>query len=158
MTTRATTTLTQKELLPARDVFVGVALSGGGSRAANFSAAALLELEALGLLDQATALSSVSGSSLTTAYYGLYGAGRDPRRWTRSRLETLLGKDLEAQWIARWFLPHNIARYWHTQFDRTDIMKDVLDGVLFDGKTFEGLGTGLPKFSSTPPAYRLDGA
>jgi len=143
--TRATTTLTLEELPPATGVFVGVALSGGGSRAANFAAAALLELEALGLLDRATALSSVSGSSLTTAYYGLYGAGRDPRRWTRERLTTLLGKNLESRWLVRWFLPQNIVRYWHTQFDRTDIMKHVLDGVLFDGERFAALGTGLPK-------------
>ena len=142
--TRGTTTLTPDEL-PSGAVFVGIALSGGGSRAANFSAAALLELEALGLLDRATALSSVSGSSLTTAYYGLYGSGRDPRRWTPERLKTLLGKNLESRWIARWFLPHNIARYWLTQFDRTDIMKDVLDSVLFEGKTFTALGLGLPK-------------
>ena len=143
--TRATTTVTQEELPPGRSIFVGVALSGGGSRADNFSAAALLELEALGLLDRATALSSVSGSSLTTAYYGLYGGGRDPRRWTRARLASVLRTNFEKWWIARWFLPQNIARYWLTQFDRTDIMKHVLDDFLFDDKTFAGLGAGLPK-------------
>jgi hypothetical protein len=127
LNTRATTRLTKEELSTSRDLFVGVALSGGGSRAANFSAAVLLELESLGLLDHATALSSVSGSSLTTAYYGLYG--RDHRRWTRERLQSLLVKNSEARWIARWFLPQNIARYWLTQFDRTDIMKHVLDDV-----------------------------
>jgi hypothetical protein len=55
-----------------RGVFVGVAISGGGSRAANFGAAMLEELDALGLLDQATAISGVSGGSLPAAYYSLH--------------------------------------------------------------------------------------
>jgi hypothetical protein len=41
-----------EELPPGQGVFVGIGLSGVGSRAANFSAAALLELEALGLLER----------------------------------------------------------------------------------------------------------
>ena len=69
--TRANLTLTDGDL--TNGVFVGIALSGGGMRAANFSAAVLLELEQLGLLRHASALSSVSGGSLTAAYYGLFG-------------------------------------------------------------------------------------
>src|SRR5437870_1721764 len=41
-------------------VFVGIAISGGGSRAANFSAAVLEELDRHGFLKHATALSSAS--------------------------------------------------------------------------------------------------
>ena len=60
---------------PARDVLVGVALSGGGSRAALFGAAGL---EALGrlpapdggsVLEQVAYLSSVSGGSVAATYY-----------------------------------------------------------------------------------------
>jgi hypothetical protein len=60
---------------PDRDVLVGVALSGGGSRAAIFGAASL---EALGrlrapgggsVLEQVTYLSSVSGGSVAATYY-----------------------------------------------------------------------------------------
>lgn len=62
----------------AQDTVVGVALSGGGSRAALFAAAGL---EALGrlpapqggsVLEQVSYLSSVSGGGLTTAYYALH--------------------------------------------------------------------------------------
>src|SRR5574341_541676 len=67
------------------DVFVGIAMSGGGSRAANFSTAVLLELEDLGLLQSASALSSVSGSSITAAYYGLFG--QDRQKWNRDALK-----------------------------------------------------------------------
>jgi NTE family protein len=113
-------------------VFVGIAMSGGGSRAANFSAAALLELERLGLLQHATAISSVSGGSLAAAYYGLYGA--DPQRWNATRIREVMRKDLQTAWVWRWFLPQNIARFWFTPFDRSDIMKGVIDDELFDGR------------------------
>ncbi len=69
---------------PERDVLVGVALSGGGSRAALFGAAGL---EALGrlpapgggsVLEQVTYLSSVSGGSVAATYY----ASQKPPRET----------------------------------------------------------------------------
>ena len=112
-------------------VFVGIALSGGGSRASNFSAAALLELQQLGLLRHATALSSVSGGSLAAAYYGLYGA--DPQRWNEAAVRKVMRTDLQWIWGWRWLLPQNIARYWLTPFDRSDIMKGVIDDELFGG-------------------------
>jgi hypothetical protein len=66
-----------------REVAVGVALSGGGSRAALFGAAGL---EALGrlrapdggsVLEQVSYLSSVSGGGLTAAYYALHKPPRE---------------------------------------------------------------------------------
>ena len=61
--------------------FVGLALSGGGSRSANFAAACMFQLERLGLLSRVDYISSVSGGSLTAAYYCL-GARRvlEPRQ------------------------------------------------------------------------------
>jgi hypothetical protein len=46
--TRATTKIASSDL--KNGTFIGIAMSGGGSRAANFSAAALLQLESLGIL------------------------------------------------------------------------------------------------------------
>jgi hypothetical protein len=69
---------------PDREVLVGVALSGGGSRAALFGAAgleALGRLQAPGggsVLEQVAYLSSVSGGSVAAAYY----ASRKPPRET----------------------------------------------------------------------------
>src|SRR5438552_1779769 len=51
--------------------FVGLALSGGGSRSANFSAACMFQLQRIGLLEHVDYISSVSGGSLTAAYYCL---------------------------------------------------------------------------------------
>jgi hypothetical protein len=64
--------------LPDPDVLVGLAVSGGGSRAATFAAGALEALAELritregqehSVLETVTHMSSVSGGSLATAYY-----------------------------------------------------------------------------------------
>ncbi len=52
--------------------FIGIAISGGGSRAATFGLATLRELDRLGILDHTSAISSVSGGSLPAAYYALF--------------------------------------------------------------------------------------
>ena len=68
---------------PDADLLLGVALSGGGSRAAVFGAAAL---EALGrirvpgggsVLEQVGYISSVSGGGLAAAYYGKHKPPRE---------------------------------------------------------------------------------
>jgi hypothetical protein len=62
---------------PERDLVVGVALSGGGSRAALFGASgleALAQVRAPGggsVLDQVTYLSSVSGGSVAASYFAM---------------------------------------------------------------------------------------
>jgi predicted acylesterase/phospholipase RssA len=139
--TRASETITAVDLTD--DLFIGIALSGGGSRAANFSAAVLFELDRLGILSKATALSAVSGSSLPTAYFGLYG--RDQRHWNVDAVRAQMQKDFEIRWFGRWFLPQNILAYWFTNFNRSDIMKEVLDSNLFQHKTFGDMGSGLPR-------------
>src|SRR5207247_3141189 len=62
--TAARTTISVQDLSHSHGVFIGVAMSGGGSRAANFSAAVLIVILDLGILPYVTAMSSVSGSSL----------------------------------------------------------------------------------------------
>ena len=145
--TRATDTIDVAEL--DGGVFVGIALSGGGSRAANFSAAVLLELERLGFLQHASAVSSVSGSSLTAAYYGLFDrrGATDPRMWNEAELRRRLAHDLQGELIARWLLPDNLLLYWFTNYDRSSVMKRIFEHRLFDGeeKTFGDLGAGMPK-------------
>jgi predicted acylesterase/phospholipase RssA len=122
------------------DVFIGIAMSGGGSRATNFSAAVLLELEKLGILQHATVISSVSGSSLTAAYYGLYGDNSAPdseHLWNEDSVREAFLTDFLSGWILRWFDPSNIARYWLTNFTRSDIMIETLNDELYDGKLYK---------------------
>jgi predicted acylesterase/phospholipase RssA len=54
--------------------FIGIALSGGGSRAANFSAASLEQLEQFGLVSGASAISGVSGGAIAGGYYAAWQA------------------------------------------------------------------------------------
>jgi hypothetical protein len=69
--------------MPERDVLVGVALSGGGSRAALYGAAGLEALSGVrtaagsSLLEQVSLLSSVSGGSLAASYYALNKPPKD---------------------------------------------------------------------------------
>src|SRR5262245_42978063 len=69
--------------VPARDLLFGVALSGGGSRAALFAEASLEARAGLGTADGVSAIdkishvSSVSGGSLSASYYILKKPGRD---------------------------------------------------------------------------------
>ena len=69
--------------VPQRDLLLGVALSGGGSRAALFAEAGLEALAQIRLADGSSLisridhLSSVSGGSLSASYYVLKKPGRD---------------------------------------------------------------------------------
>ncbi len=146
VTTRASKTLTVDEL--PNGVFIGIAMSGGGSRAANFSAAVLLELQDLGILQNTAVISSVSGSSLVAAYYGLYGCDTDTKQWQGAALRDQFRTDFELPWLGRWLDPRNIARYWFTNFNRSDIMLQELDSDLFDEKQFKDMcqrKSGMPR-------------
>ena len=69
--------------VPAKDLLLGVALSGGGSRAALFAEASLEALAGLrtadggSAIDKISHISSVSGGSLSSSYYILKKPGRD---------------------------------------------------------------------------------
>lgn len=117
--------------------FVGLTLSGGGSRSANFSAAVMLELQRLGLLEQVDVISAVSGGALPAAYYGLGEAHAGP--FTDSMLREKLGYSFQGEWLQRWFYPHNIFRYWLSDFTRSDIMVQVFNANLYHDKTFADL-------------------
>jgi predicted acylesterase/phospholipase RssA len=136
---------------------VALTLSGGGSRAAVFSAAVMLELQEIGALDSVDLVSSVSGGSVAAALYAL---SRDPdgpqpgpdeqKRivWTRNTVLEMTGQDFLAPWIWRWLLPNNIAKFWFTAYDRTDIFADMLNGELFTGL---GKGGASPTFTDLNP-------
>jgi predicted acylesterase/phospholipase RssA len=111
-------------------------MSGGGSRAANFS---------------------VSGSSLTAAYYGLFSEDRI-HHWNPKQIRERLAKNFELEWFWRWFLPWNIGRYWFTGFDRSDIMADVFDHNLFEDKTFGQMPNATPKILINATSLTDNGA
>jgi len=116
--------------------FLALAISGGGSRAANFGAAVMLELQRRGLLEQVDVISGVSGGTLPAVYYGL---GDKAGAFTEPAVREALGYDFQSSWIRRWFLPQNIFRYWLSDFTRSDIMVQVFNNRLYHNATFAHL-------------------
>ncbi len=55
-------------------------------------------------------------------------------QFRRAHVEDLMSRDYLNRWFASWFWPGNIARYWTTAYDRTDIMAQTLEDNLFDTK------------------------
>jgi predicted acylesterase/phospholipase RssA len=144
----------------SRRPFIGIALSGGGSRSANFSAGILHYLERLKTfkvtdpnlfvnLDvnkHVAAISSVSGGGVTAAYYSLFNTcDRTKSNFAACKDEwwkvfkKKLRTNFTAHTIFRLLLPHHFLRYWWTDYDRSDILAGVLDDKLFEGKTFSHL-------------------
>lgn len=115
------------------DRFLALSISGGGSRAANFGAAVMLELQERQWLGQVDVISGVSGGTLPAVYYGLR---EKAGAFTEPALRKSLGYDFQASWIRRWFLPQNIFRYWLTDFTRSDIMVQVFNNELYHDATF----------------------
>jgi NTE family protein len=121
------------------DALVILALSGGGSRAAYFSSMVMLSLDKLDLLKEVDVISSVSGGSLPAAYYAI---SKDPvnstagdREWDEKTVKSLMSKNYTLRWFGNWFWPTNIAKYWFTAFNRSDIMAQTFADNLFDNKT-----------------------
>tara|TARA_R110002096_G_scaffold112641_1_gene245241 strand:+ start:26222 stop:27655 length:1434 start_codon:yes stop_codon:yes gene_type:complete len=134
--------------LPANDerLFVVLAFSGGGTRAAALSYGVLnalrnerlvIDNQPTRLLDQIDVISAVSGGSYTAAYYGLFG--------------DRLFEDFEARFLRRnwprtygWMLanPYNMARLISPDFNRSDLMAEFLGKQVFDDKTFADLSLG----------------
>lgn len=124
-------------------VFFGIAISGGGSRSANFSAACLFELERLGLLQRADYISSVSGGSLTAAYYCLSG-----RAWNPANVQQKLTQSFATDVVIRNVLPWNFLALMFTHWDRSDLLADSFREKLFSrggrALTFADLRTDRP--------------
>jgi NTE family protein len=106
-------------------------MSGGGSRAANFSLAVMEQLENLGFMRHVTAISSTSGGGLAGAYYSLKGPEID---WKSAR--TLMSTDFLSKWVFSNLRPDNLISTSLTHKDRSDLMADIFDDVLFSNATY----------------------
>lgn len=107
--------------------FVGLAISGGGSRSANFSAAAMFELQRLGLLDKVDAISSVSGGSLTAAYYCL----SDNSDWNPANLQGRMTHSFADDMWGVILKPWNLVALAVSDWDRSDILADSFNRFVF---------------------------
>ena len=126
--------------------FVGIAISGGGSRSANFSAACMLQLERIGMLQQVDYISSVSGGSLTAAYY----CASDNDHWNPDTVQRALSYSFASDLIRRFLMPWNLAATFFSDYDRSDLIAEIFQEQLFSRN-----GRGLRYADLRPDRPRL---
>jgi predicted acylesterase/phospholipase RssA len=123
-------------------LFVCLAFSGGGTRAAAFSYGVLKKLAEVkiewqgkqkNLLDEVDCISSVSGGSFTAAYYALF-----PDRIFKDFPEQFLYRNIQSELLSQLFNPLNLGRIMSPYFGRIDLAAELYDTV-FDKKTFGDL-------------------
>lgn len=125
------------------DVFVVLAFSGGGTRAAAFSYGVMEELRDTAitingqqrrLLDEVDVISSVSGGSFTAAYYALFGdqlfSDFEPR---------FLKQNMQRKLVSAAANPVNWWALASPNYGRIDLAAELYDKALFRGKTFADL-------------------
>ncbi len=126
-------------------LFVILTFSGGGTRAAALAYGVLEKLhktriewegEARRLLDEVDVISSVSGGSFTTAYYGLFREELfDPEKFAK----VFLYRDIEAELFASLFNPVNWLRLASPTFGRIELAGELYDRAIFRKKSFSDL-------------------
>ncbi|MBL4826468.1 MAG: patatin-like phospholipase family protein, partial [Spongiibacteraceae bacterium] len=121
-------------------LFVGIAFSGGGTRAAAFSYGVLEALRDITiqwegkerrLIDEIDTISSVSGGSFTAAYFGLFGD-----RIFEDYEEKFLKQDVEGYLKSFLWKPWTWFNLGSSLFGRSDYAAEYYDEILFEGKTF----------------------
>ena len=134
---------TKLESRPLGDVALVLAFSGGGTRAAALSYGVLQELRdtriVVGgvekrLLDEVDLISSVSGGSFTSAYYGLFG----DRIFTDFE-RVFLRRNLDRRLILSLLNPLNWLRMAADSLNRSDLAVRLYDREIFEHKTFADL-------------------
>lgn len=127
------------QLDPHPHIFIGISISGGGSRAATFGTAVMSELDRLGFLEHAKVISSVSGGGLPAAYFALYGDQiKRPDDW--SAIMSKMSQSFRSSLIVKQLLPHNLLLTAATDMDRSDLLAEVFDEKLFSGMKYSDLG------------------
>ena len=141
--------------LPDQDILVGLAVSGGGSRAATFAAGTLEALANIRVMDGGrersvletiTHMSSVSGGSLATAYYAVKKPGKSEAVLAAQGLSPAyqqffasfkedMRKNFQLRAFGRQLMNFRVAN--PTKFAYS--FADVWDADFFDGITLSGL-------------------
>jgi predicted acylesterase/phospholipase RssA len=125
-----------------RNYFIGLALSGGGSRAANFGSAVLWELDRLGILQHVQYISTVSGGSLAGAYYVTFRD--DPLKWNKQNLQQVMSQSFDLWSFLYGLNPIRWPQYFGTSYSRSHLLEDTFNRRVFEGRTFGNLRHGFP--------------
>jgi NTE family protein len=125
------------------ELLVFLAFSGGGTRAAAFSYGVLQELAETevvtekgtrALIKEVDMISSVSGGSFTSAYYGLYGDRIFEDFETR-----FLRKNVQGALLLQLLNPVNWFRLMTPSYGRGEMAASYYSKNIFDGATFANL-------------------
>ncbi|MDH3445812.1 MAG: patatin-like phospholipase family protein [Deltaproteobacteria bacterium] len=125
------------------DLFVILAFSGGGTRAAAFSFGVMEGLRdavynASGaprrFLDDIDVISSVSGGSFTAAYYALF-----PEKFFTKFPSVFLERNVQGDLIRLALWPPNWLRLASSGFDRINLAAEYYNQNVFENKTFAEL-------------------
>jgi len=125
------------------NLFVILTFSGGGTRAAAFSYGLMEQLAETQikvdgttkrLLDEVDVISSVSGGSFTSAYYGAFGDDL-----FTSFGEEFLYRNVQRDLILRLVAPWNWPRLMSPKFDRIDMASAYYDKYIFHGQRYADL-------------------
>ncbi len=124
-----------------KELRIGLALSGGGYRAAVFHSGVLQALEDLGI--QVNNLSTVSGGSIIGAYYAVGGDPKDFVEAVRSRRLDLKRRLMLMHNAVRLPFPLKVPSiavelFPLYRFDRLDVQRNLLQGALFEGAKLQG--------------------
>lgn len=115
---------------------LGLALSGGGSRAAAFHRGTLQALNDLGLRNDVTSVSTVSGGSL---FGGAWLAALS-RNETDAQFLEAMSAELQRGFVLRAILHPRLLKllvpFWK---NRTDVLAELFDSVFFRGATLASL-------------------
>ena len=112
----------------------GVALSGGGSRAAAFHRGVVKGLLELGWIDRIDVLSTVSGGSL---FGGAWMAARARKQSDEGFLETM-ARELERGFVSRSLGFRALKLFW-PGYTRSDLLAETFDRIFFQGVTLDQL-------------------
>jgi len=129
------------------DRILGIALSGGGSRAAVFGAAALEALSEHGILGQVSHLSSVSGGSLAAAYLLAYPPGcgevttRKAERDCWHDYFSQFKQHMRANYRAQMHRRNARPTRFSSPTRRATSLQEAFDKSFLHGKTFGELGS-----------------
>jgi predicted acylesterase/phospholipase RssA len=107
--------------------FVGLAISGGGSRSANFAAACMFQLQRIGLLQKVQCISSVSGGSLTAAYY----CSCLDSDWNPHTVQEKLSHNFDGQIADDVLYPWNLIGLLNGSVNRSDLLANQFTPILF---------------------------
>ncbi|NCF50868.1 hypothetical protein GWP57_04595 [Gammaproteobacteria bacterium] len=121
------------------DLYVILALSGGGARAAALDFGVIQQLDKVrfgddrrSLLDEVDMISSSSGASIPAAYYGIYGKDVFLSDFT----EDVLYRQIQTALTWRTLNPWHWPRLLSGTFSRGDLFAEYLDETIYDGHTF----------------------